>query len=150
MPKTCPITFNRVDANMVRIIATQVFIIALLLIFTQELIFALILFFDFLVRILNLKKFSIFAYIAKLIIKKFKIEVKLCDEGAKRFALYMGIVIIGTFTLLYFFKFNLIASILVGVLLLCAFLEASFDYCIGCKVYHFLQYIRPKRLKIKN
>ena len=142
--QTCPISFNRVDANFVRIIAAQVISIALLLIFTQELIFALILFFDFSVRILNLKKLSILAYIAQYIIKYFQIEAELCDEAPKRFALYVGIIIITIFTLLYFLKLNIMASILVSILLLCAFLEATFDYCVGCKVYHLLQYIRPR------
>jgi hypothetical protein len=144
LPQTCPISFKRVDANIIRIIAAQVISIALLLIFTQELIFALILFFDFSVRILNLKQLSIFSYIAQVIIKHFEIEVKLCDEAPKRFALYMGIIIIATFTLLYFLQLNIIASLLVFTLLVCAFLEATFDYCIGCKVYHLLQYIRPR------
>ena len=150
MTQTCPISFNRVDANFVRIIAAQVISIALLLIFTQELIFALILFFDFSVRILNLKQLSILAYIAQFIIKHFKIEAELCDEAPKRFALYMGIVIIALFTIFYFFQLNIMASLLVSTLLVCAFLEATFDYCVGCKVYHLIQYIRPHKLKVRK
>ena len=144
LTQTCPISFKRVDANFIRIISVQVITIALLLIFTQELIFALILFFDFSVRILNLKQLSILAYVAQFIIKYFKIKVQLCDEAPKRFALYMGTIIIALFTFLYFFQLNIIASLLVMTLLVCAFLEATFDYCIGCKVYHLVQYIRPK------
>ncbi|CAA6820275.1 MAG: Unknown protein [uncultured Sulfurovum sp.] len=144
MTQTCPISFNRVDTNFIRIIAAQVISIALILIYTQELIFALILLFDFSVRVLNLKQLSIFAYIAQFIIKNFKLEVQLCDEAPKRFALYVGIAIIATFTLLYFFNLNILASIFVSILLICAFLEATFDYCVGCKVYHLLQYIRPR------
>ncbi len=145
MTQTCPISFNRVDANFVRIISVQVISIALLLIFTQELIFALILLFDFSVRILNLKQLSILSYIAQLIIKYFKIQVELCDEAPKRFALYVGLIIIALFTLFYLFNFNLIASLLVSILVLCAFLEATFNYCVGCKIYHLLQYVRLKK-----
>lgn len=145
MSQSCPISFKRIDTNFVRIVAVQVIIVALLLVFTQELIFAFILLFDFSVRILNLKKLSIFAYIAQLIIQQFSLEAKFCDEAPKRFALQVGIVIISLFTLLYLLEFNVIASILVSILLLCAFLEASFDYCVGCKVYHIVQYLLPKR-----
>jgi len=144
MTQTCPISFKRVDANLVRIIATQVISIALLLVYTQEIIFALILLFDFSVRILNLKQLSILAYIAQLIIKYFKIEVQLCDEAPKRFALYLGLIIIVIFTLLYVFQLNILASMLVSILLLCAFLEATFNYCVGCKIYHLLQYLQIK------
>jgi len=143
--QTCPISFNRIDTNFVRIIAAQVTIIAILLIFTQELIFAMILLFDFSVRILKLKRLSILAYISQSIIRLFKIEAQPTNEAPKRFALYLGVLIIALFTLFYFFQFNIIASIFVSVLLLCAFLEMSFDYCLGCKIYHLIQYIYPKR-----
>lgn len=145
MTQTCPISFKLVDANFVRIIAVQVITLALLLIFTQELIFALILLYDFSVRILDLKKFSILAYVAKLIIEYFNIEAELCDEAPKRFALYIGVVIIFLFTIMYLLNLTILASILVAILLFCAFLEAMFDYCVGCKAYHLLQYFRPKR-----
>ncbi|HHD82450.1 MAG TPA: DUF4395 domain-containing protein [Campylobacterales bacterium] len=144
MQQACPISRNRIDTNLVRIIALQVIAIALLLIYTQELIFALLLLFDFSVRILNLKSLSLFALIAKSIIKYFKIKAQPCDEAPKRFALYVGAVLISLFSLLYLFNFTLLASILVTVLLVCAFLEASFDYCLGCKIYHFIQYIQFK------
>ncbi len=147
MTKTCPISFNRVDANFVRIIAFQVITIALLLIYTQELIFALVLLVDFSIRILNLKKFSLLSYIAQFIINYFNIQTQPCDEAPKRFALYLGVVIITLFTILYFFQFNLLASILVSILLICALLEAIFDYCIGCKIYHLLQYISSRNKK---
>ena len=150
MTQSCPISFNRVDANLVRIIATEVMIIALLLIFTQELIFALILLFDFSVRSLKLKQLSILALVAHFIVKYFKIEPKLCDEAPKRFALYLGVVIITLVTLLYFFKLNLLATIFTSILFVCAFLEAAFDYCIGCKIYHLLHYLQPKKLKVRK
>ena len=145
MTQTCPISFNRIDAHLVRIVAVQVLTVALLLLVTQELIFALILLFDFSVRILNLKNLSLFAFVAKLLIEQFQIEEQPCDEAPKRFALYLGVGIVTLFTILYAFKFIFLASILVGILLLCAFLEAAFDYCIGCKIYHFIQILTPKK-----
>ncbi|CAA6816371.1 MAG: Unknown protein [uncultured Sulfurovum sp.] len=145
MTQTCPISFKRVDTNFVRIIALQVISLALLLIFTQELIFAVILLIDFSVRILNFKQLSILGLIAQLTIKQFKLQAQLCDEAPKRFALYLGVVIIASFTILYLFHFTILASLLVSILLICAFLEATFDYCVGCKIYHLLQYITSKR-----
>lgn len=150
MTQSCPISFNRVDANLVRIIATEVMIVALLLIFTQELIFSLILLFDFMVRILKFRQLSIFFHVAHFIIKYFNIAPKLCDDAPKRFALYLGLIIVTLFSLLYFFQLNLLATILVSTLLICAFLEAAFDYCIGCKIYHLLHYFQPEKLKVKE
>lgn len=145
MSQTCPISFARIDAHFVRIIAVEVISLALLLIFTQNIIFALILLFDFTMRTLNLKKLSPLAHVAQAIIKQFEIKPLLCDEAPKRFALYVGVTIIALFTLLYLFKLNILASVLVAILLLCAFLEATFDYCVGCKVYHLLQYLQKKK-----
>lgn len=145
MTQTCPISFNRIDAHLVRIVAVQVLTVALLLLVTQELIFALILLFDFSVRILNLKNLSLFAFVAKSLIEQFHIKAQPCDEAPKRFALYLGVSIVALFTILYAFKLIFLASLLVVILLLCAFLEAVFDYCIGCKIYHLIQILAPKK-----
>jgi len=145
MNQACPISLKRIDTNFVRIIALQVISIAILLIITQELLFALILLFDFSVRVLNFKKLSPFAYIAKMFIKYFNLTPQLSDEAPKRFALYVGIFIISIATLLYLLQFNLIASSIITILVICASLEAAFDYCLGCKIYHLLQYFQVKR-----
>ncbi len=145
MAHSCPISLNRIDAHLVRIIALQVIVVALLLIGTNQLFFAFLLLFDFSVRTLNLKKISPFATVAKLIIKSFQINPQLCDEAPKRFALYLGLGIIGFFTLLFLFGFSKSAIILVAILIICASLEAAFDYCIGCKIYHYIQMIIPHK-----
>ena len=144
MTQTCPISFNRVDANLVRIVAVEVFTVALLLLFTHELVFALILLFDFSVRLLNYKQFSLFCIIAKSIITNFELKAKLCDEAPKRFALYLGLGVIALFTVLFALGFNTIASVFVVILLICASLEALFDYCIGCKIYFLLQLLSKR------
>ena len=145
MTQSCPISFKRIDANFVRLIATQVIAIALLLLFTQHLLFAFILLFDFTARVLNFKHLSPFAFISKNIIGHFQIKAELCDEAPKRFALYLGLTIVSLLTLFYIFKLTIIASTLLIILLICAFLEAAFDYCIGCKVYYLLQVFTKKR-----
>ena len=141
MTQSCPISLSRIDTHLVRIIALQVIALAFLLLWTEEILFSLILLFDFLVRTLNLKKLSPLANVAKIIIQTFDIKPKLCDEAPKRFALYLGLSIIGFFTLLLLFGFLKTAMMMVSVLILCAFLEATFDYCIGCKIYYYLQFI---------
>jgi len=142
---SCPISFKRIDANFVRLIATQVITIALLLLFTQHLLFAFILLFDFTARVLNFKQLSPFALVAKNIINYFQIKAQPCDEAPKRFALYLGLSIVSLLTFFYSVKLSIIASTLVIILLICAFLEAVFDYCIGCKVYYLLQMLTKKR-----
>ena len=99
--------------------------------------------FDFNVYIFFLK--SILQFFFCIFIKAFNIEEKLCNEAPKRFALYLGLGIIGFFTLLLLFSLIKMASVIIGILLLCAFLEAAFDYCIGCKIYQYIQIIIPNK-----
>ncbi|HHH19382.1 MAG TPA: DUF4395 domain-containing protein [Campylobacterales bacterium] len=145
MNQACPISLQRVDTHFVRIIALQVVVIAMLLAITQELIFAYVLLFDFTVRLAKRKHLSPFAHIAQRSIQLLDIHPKLCDEAPKRFALYVGLVTIALATLSYLVGWTEFASVIVAVLILCASLEAAFDYCVGCKVYHLLQYLKIKR-----
>lgn len=139
---SCPISTNRVDANMVRVISLQVSLFAVILLFTQESFFALVLLFDFTVRTLRLSKFSPFHLIAEFVLTVWGIAPKLCDESPKRFALYLGLVISLVLVVLFAAGLTTIATFLAVILLICALLETAFDFCIGCKLYYGLQLLR--------
>jgi len=138
MAATCPISTRRVDANMVRVISFQVALFAVILLFTQESSFALVLLFDFTVRTLRLSKFSPFHFIAEFILSGWGVTPKLCDESPKRFALYMGLVISLVMAVLFAAGFTTFATLIAIILLICALLETAFDFCIGCKIYYGL------------
>ena len=135
---SCPISTRRVDANIVRAISFQVALFAVILLFTQEIFFAFLLFFDFTVRTLRLSKFSPFYFIAEFILSGWGVAPKLCDESPKRFALYMGLVISLVMAVLFAAGVSTIATFIAVILLLCALLETAFDFCIGCKIYYAL------------
>jgi hypothetical protein len=139
---SCPISLRRVDANMVRAISFQVALFAVILLFTQESFFALVLLFDFTVRTLRLSKFSPFHLIAKFILTGWGIAPKLCDESPKRFALYMGLGISLVLAVLFAAGLTTVATFISIILLVCALLETLFDFCIGCKIYYGLQLLR--------
>jgi len=139
---SCPISLRRVDANMVRAISFQVALFAVILLFTQESFFALVLLFDFTVRTLRLSKFSPFHLIAKFILTGWGIAPKLCDESPKRFALYMGLGISLVLAVLFAAGLTTVATFISMILLVCALLETLFDFCIGCKIYYGLQLLR--------
>jgi len=139
---SCPISTNRVDANMVRVISFQVSLFAVILLFTQESFFALVLLFDFTVRTLRLPKFSPFHLVAQFILEGWGVAPKLCDESPKRFALYLGLIISLVLVVLFAAGLTTIATFLAVILLICALLETAFDFCIGCKIYYGLQLLR--------
>ncbi len=147
MSVSCPISLRRIDSNMVRIIALQVVLFTLLLLITQNSFFALVIFFDFSVRAMRLTYLTPFGLFARFTLKIFKIMPKLSDEAPKRFALYLGLGISLLFTTLFLFGFNTLAMILTAILFFCAVLEMAFDFCIGCKIYYYIQLIQRKIIK---
>ena len=139
MAQTCPISLRRVDSNMVRAISFQVALFTMILLVTQESIFALILLFDFFMRTLRQSHLSPFHIIGKFVLDGWGVAPKLCDESPKRFALYMGLVISLFLVLFYIAGFTTFATAITIILLICALLETLFDFCIGCKIYYAIQ-----------
>lgn len=145
MARTCPISLDRIDTTIVRLIAAQVLINAVLFLFTSANFFIGVLFFDFTIRVLKLKKWSPFLQVALWIRDRFSLKVKLCDEAPKRFALKFGLVIIVIIGICAFTHHDLYAKVLMFLLLLCAFAEAAYDYCVGCHIYRYLKYFMKPR-----
>lgn len=139
MTQTCPISTRRVDSNMVRVISFQVSLFTIILLFTQESFFALVLLFDFFMRTLRQSQFSPFQVIGKFVLIGWGIAPKLCDESPKRFALYMGLIASLLLVVLYVAGFPAFATVIAIILLVCALLETLFDFCIGCKIYYAIQ-----------
>jgi len=139
MSQSCPISSRRIDANMVRFIAFEVALFTTILIFTQEAFFALILLFDFVVRSLRKPSFSPFQVVANYILQLWGVAPKLCDESPKRFALYLGLIISILISIFYLAGFINTATTISVILLLCASIETIFDFCIGCKIYYYIQ-----------
>ena len=139
MSPSCPISTRRVDSNMVRVISFQVSLFTVLLLITQESLFAFILLFDFLMRALRLSKFSLFETVGRFVITGWGVAPKLCDESPKRFALFLGLITSLFLVVFYVAGFTTFATAVSIVLLICALLETLFDFCIGCKIYYAIQ-----------
>lgn len=135
MGQSCPISLKNIDSNIVRLIALQSGLIATVYILSNAPIFATILLFDFTVRALRVAKFSPFTLLAKTIVKLLQLKPKPTDEAPKRFALFIGLLLLIVVHLFLVFDLDSYARYAVFILIVCAFLESFFDYCIGCKVY---------------
>jgi len=99
----------------------------------------LILLYDFIVRGVKLSKLSLFAIIAKVATKVLKLKPKPTDEAPKRFALFIGLLMLIIINVLVFISQLDIATAITIILIVCASLEAFFDYCVGCKVYWIIK-----------
>ena len=139
MTKACPISLKMVDSHIIRVIAIQVSIIAILFLATNLSIFIFILLFDFTIRAFRITKCSPFFMFAKYITKYIYKKPNMSDEAPKRFALFVGLVFSIVIAMLYILKLTFYAKAITIILLVCALLEAMFNYCVGCKVYQVLQ-----------
>jgi len=142
MLASCPISSQRVDSNVVRVISFQVALFSVILLVTQESFFAMVLLFDFFMRSIRKSMLSPFGLIAQLIVTLWGTTPNLCDESPKRFALYLGLFISLFLVIFHLIAFTTTASIIALVLFVCAFSETLFDFCIGCKLYYAIEILK--------
>jgi len=139
MSSSCPISNRRIDSHLVRLISLQVLVWSLFFIVTQSLFFTLVILFDFTVRLVRKESYSPFTQVGKFILKQWSALPRYTDESPKRFALYLGFVM-GVITPLFaLFGWSPAAVAVASVLMICAFIEVLFDFCIGCKIYYAIQ-----------
>ena len=121
----------------VRISAFFIFVLAILGFF-YNFIFILI-FIDFLLKI-YFRKFCLTNTLSKIILKILKTKKqKMIDYKPKKFAAFIGLFC--SFLILFFslMGFEITKNILIILILIASFLEGFFGYCLGCKIYSFLQ-----------
>jgi hypothetical protein len=142
MSPSCPISARRVDANITRMISFQVAVVTSVLIITGYSLLALLLLFDFTVRVSRRPELSLFHLLAKQIIHWWDITPKLCDESPKRFALGMGLFVSFLLVVLSLAGLDAVAAAVGIMLIIAALLETVFDFCLGCKLYYAIQLIK--------
>jgi len=118
---SCPITYEKIDENVIRLQAGIISILGILYIFSMNSFILGILFYDFLVRVLGYKKISP--------------GVILATFFANKFAANIGLVFISTATLLHLLNYAQLSVYTVVILTFFASLESLFCLCVACKIY---------------
>lgn len=133
--QSCPINFKKVDQNIIRMQAGIISISAIAYLLTQEQLLLNFLLYDFFVRIIGYKKFSVVAIIANFVAKKLSFTKDVVDAGPKQFAAQIGLIFVFVANLFYYLNFAELSFYTIAILVFCALLEACFGICVGCKVY---------------
>ena len=139
MSISCPISQRRVDTQMVRAISVCITITAVLFLFTSHILFLYLLLIDFSLRLFRKNTLSPFFQLSFVILRALNIQPRMSDEAPKRFALYLGwgmSIMMVLFTVL---GLGELAVVFIAILLLCATLEMLFEFCVGCKIYHYMK-----------
>jgi len=136
MSQSCPLVFRSVDGTLARINAFLVTLLLTLFLAIGDPLWLYLLGADFAVRILGWGRISPVEMLARGVKRVLKLGTHKVDAGAKRLAGYFG-VLFSLLLLVADYLQMMLATYAVGsVFLLCAALEAFFEYCVGCKIYY--------------
>jgi len=147
MSYSCPLNFEQVDSNISRISS---FIVASLVItyaVSLNIFILYFLFLDFVNKLFFKKEYSPIAMLALFIKKLFRIKNKYCDGAAKRLATYFGLLFIFLLIVTSLFDFYILSLFVLVTFLSCSFLDAFFNYCLGCKIYYISKKFFPNLIK---
>jgi uncharacterized membrane protein len=130
---SCPISNERVNERVARIVGLLVFLTAMLALWKPSSLWLALLSVDFAARSFY-RPWSLFANLARPLALRWGAP-QIVDAAPKIFAARIGL---GLTLAAWFFAWIGIGSlseILLGIMAICAFLEAFFGYCVGCSFY---------------
>lgn len=144
MELSCPISAERVNENVVRIIAFMVAAIAITCVVFSNYWAIVFLLFDFALRAFTTGKFSLLKFIAIKIADGLSLSPKMKDLAPKKFAATLGFGFCLLITAVFLFDFYNAALIFTSIMIVFALLESLFAICVGCYIYSFLQIFTKK------
>ena len=139
MSQACPVSFKQVDENAARINAFLSAISVILFLVTSYKIIMLFLAFDFFIRGFIDPLYSFYSALSKSLLRALNVRPKLIEGSPKIFAAKMGFVF-STMIFVFAIMDIQIASRIIGIILIFfAILEGVFGFCVGCKIYSFIE-----------
>jgi hypothetical protein len=139
---SCPVSPEKANENIVRIIAIQVIIFSFISLVLNNYLISLFLIFDFALRSFTEGNYSPLKKIGIYFNLFLKLEPIIIPAAPKKFAAGLGVVFSSLISIALIFNWSLISMILGSLLIFCASLEGFFGVCIGCYVYSFLQKLK--------
>ncbi|WP_293303887.1 DUF4395 domain-containing protein [Pedobacter sp. UBA5917] len=144
MELSCPVSAERVNENIVRIIAFMVALLAIASMIFSNYWAIVFLIFDFALRAFTTGRWSLLKFIAIKISNGLSLSPKMKDLAPKKFAATLGFVFCLLITASFLFDFYTLTLILTSIMTVFALLESLFSVCVGCHIYSFLQVFAKK------
>lgn len=139
---SCPVSPDKANENVLRIIAVQVIVFSLVSLVLNNYFISLFLILDFSLRSFTKGNYSPLRKIALYLNQFLKLEPKIIPAAPKKFAAGLGVVFSTFITISLIFNWLYLSVILGSLLIFCATLEGFFGVCIGCHIYSFLQKLK--------
>ncbi len=141
MSASCPISNRKIDENSARLNSVLVAVICSLTLIFEFYALSLFLFVDFGIKSLD-PKYSPLSKSSSLLLRLFGVSKKEIDYAPKRFAAFLGSFLFGCSFALRYFGFYEASAVVLGAIIVCAVLEATISYCVGCKIYEVIISLR--------
>jgi hypothetical protein len=142
---SCPISGDQWDNNTARIVAAQVLVLAMVTLViafsvsvTAAFIIDALLALDFAVRAFTEPRYSPLAAAGRGISSALGLKKVMVDSAPKIFAARIGLAFTVVSGILLVFHMSLAGGVVLGILVICAFLESVFGFCLGCWMYSLL------------
>ena len=135
MTEVCPINERQINENVTRLNALVTFIVVSIFIFTPAKWILFFLPIEFALRAWFQGRYSPIGRMNKYLVRSFNLGEILINEGPKVFAARIGLLLSFLALVSFIAGINLAAYILGGILVFFSFLEASFGFCVACKIY---------------
>ena len=132
----CPISDKQINEHSSRLIAAFVVVLLIVYVFSSNIFVMLFLVYDFLMRSVQKPKFSLLAILSKQLLQKTKPH--LINAGPKIFSARIGFVFTFLISVSHLFSMEVLAYVFTAIIGICALLEASIGFCVGCKLYPFV------------
>jgi hypothetical protein len=135
---TCPISQEKINETVSRIVAFFVIAITLTGIYFKLPLLFVALAVDFYLRTFTSGKYSPLKYISKRVFTYIGVSEKMTDAAPKKFAAGIGFVFSIAVAGLLWIHYDMAAYSLSAILLICAGLEAFKGFCLGCIIYTYI------------
>jgi len=133
----CPISSEQINEYVSRVTATVIVSLITLFIVTQNEWFLILATFDFTFRVFEKVKYSPISFVVSTLFNITNLPKKLVNKAPKVFAARLGFFL-SALSLGLFFFYPTSATIITGILGICVFADAAFNFCIGCVIYHYV------------
>ncbi len=144
MVRICPVSSRKMNENVTRMNAAfTVFFVAACL-FTGNVAFTVILFFDFLLRNIYEGRLSPVIHLNQYMVGILSLERRMINAGPKIFAARVGLFLSALAMILMISGSVVYALIPIAILGLFSFLELVFGYCVACKLYPYILPVNEK------
>jgi len=130
---SCPISTERVDERAARLVGLLVLFIVVLHFLFPSMVWLILLLVDFAARAFY-RPASPFARLSRCAVERFG-SPRIVDAAPKIFAAKIGLGLTAAALLCWLIGWETGGKLLLLIMGICAFFEAFFGYCVGCKFY---------------